>query len=91
MLVDLLVSVAVYACNNVFNHVQGACRELALVDVTEEKLKGEMMDLQHGQQFVKNITVKASSGWQTAYVLHPPIGPSVQTSKQSGKQASISL
>ncbi|XP_010003081.1 PREDICTED: L-lactate dehydrogenase B chain-like [Chaetura pelagica] len=31
---------------------KGLCDELALVDVLEDKLKGEMMDLQHGSLFL---------------------------------------
>ncbi|XP_010020786.1 PREDICTED: L-lactate dehydrogenase B chain isoform X2 [Nestor notabilis] len=32
---------------------KGLCDELALVDVLEDKLKGEMMDLQHGSLFLQ--------------------------------------
>ena len=39
---------------------QGIASELALVDVMADKLKGEMMDLQHGQAFLRRIKVKAS-------------------------------
>lgn len=42
---------------------QGICRELALVDVVEDKLKGELLDLQHGQRFVKNIDIQASTDY----------------------------
>ena len=28
----------------------------------EDKLKGEMLDLQHCQRFVKNVDIKASTG-----------------------------
>jgi malate/lactate dehydrogenase len=36
--------------------------EIALVDVVEDKLKGEMMDLQHGLSFLRNVRVNASTG-----------------------------
>ena len=36
--------------------------ELALVDAVENKLKGEMMDLQHGQAFLRTVRVRASTG-----------------------------
>jgi len=42
---------------------QGICREIALVDMLEDKLKGEMLDLQHCQRFVKNVDIKASSDY----------------------------
>lgn len=37
--------------------------ELALVDVIEDKLKGEMMDLQHGSLFLKTPKIVSSKGW----------------------------
>lgn len=37
--------------------VQELADELALVDVMEDKLKGEMMDLQHGSLFLKTKVV----------------------------------
>jgi len=37
--------------------------ELCLVDVMADKLKGEMMDLQHGLAFMKNCTIKASTDY----------------------------
>ena len=42
--------------------LQGVVSEIALVDVNEDKLQGEMMDLQHGQSFNQNVTIKASKG-----------------------------
>lgn len=42
--------------------VQGIISELALVDMVENKLKGEMMDLQHGQAFLRTVKVVASTG-----------------------------
>jgi len=35
---------------------------LALVDVMEDKLKGELMDLQHGLTFLHNVKISAGSG-----------------------------
>lgn len=37
--------------------------ELALVDVIEDKLKGEMMDLQHGSLFLKTPTIVADKDY----------------------------
>jgi L-lactate dehydrogenase len=42
---------------------KGIVRELALVDVLEDKLKGEMMDLQHGAALVHPITVKSGTDY----------------------------
>lgn len=36
--------------------------ELALVDVVADKLKGEMMDLQHGLTFLRNVNIQAGTG-----------------------------
>ncbi|XP_062346922.1 L-lactate dehydrogenase B chain isoform X2 [Cinclus cinclus] len=38
---------------------KGLCDELALVDVMEDKLKGEMMDLQHGSVFLHTHKIVA--------------------------------
>jgi L-lactate dehydrogenase len=35
---------------------------MALVDVMEDQLKGELMDLQHGLTFLDNIKIIAGSG-----------------------------
>ncbi|XP_064627408.1 L-lactate dehydrogenase-like [Lineus longissimus] len=43
--------------------LQGVASEICLVDVIKDKLHGEMMDLQHGQAFLKNVTVKASTDY----------------------------
>lgn len=40
---------------------QGVSNDVALVDVFENKLKGEMMDLQHGSNFLGNATISASA------------------------------
>lgn len=42
---------------------QGIISELALVDMVENKLKGEMMDLQHGQAFLRTVKVVASTDY----------------------------
>ncbi|XP_062402847.1 L-lactate dehydrogenase B-B chain [Sardina pilchardus] len=39
------------------------CDELALVDVMEDKLKGEMMDLQHGSLFLKTPKIVAGKDY----------------------------
>lgn len=41
---------------------QDLCDELALVDVMEDKLKGEAMDLQHGALFLKTHKIVADKG-----------------------------
>lgn len=35
---------------------------IAMVDTMADKLKGEMMDLQHGSAFMKNAKIQASTG-----------------------------
>jgi L-lactate dehydrogenase len=40
---------------------QNVSSDVALVDVFEDKLKGEMMDLQHGSNFLKNAKITAST------------------------------
>jgi L-lactate dehydrogenase len=42
---------------------QGVVSELALVDMAENKLKGEMMDLQHGQAFLRTVRVVAGTDY----------------------------
>nr|XP_019955392.1 PREDICTED: L-lactate dehydrogenase B chain-like [Paralichthys olivaceus] len=39
------------------------CDELALVDVMEDRLKGEMMDLQHGSLFLKTSKIVADKDY----------------------------
>lgn len=46
--------------------LQELADELALVDVMEDKLKGEMMDLQHGSLFLKTPKIVADKGKFTA-------------------------
>jgi L-lactate dehydrogenase len=41
---------------------QNVASELVLVDVVADKLKGEMMDLQHGLTFMKHARINASTG-----------------------------
>lgn len=45
-----------------FLRTQELADELALVDVMEDKLKGEMMDLQHGSLFLKTAKIAADKG-----------------------------
>ncbi|CAK1588091.1 unnamed protein product [Parnassius mnemosyne] len=42
---------------------QGVTNNIALVDVMEDKLKGEMMDLQHGSAFMRNSKIQASTDY----------------------------
>lgn len=42
--------------------LQELCDEMALVDVIEDKLKGEMMDLLHGSLFLKTPKIVADKG-----------------------------
>ena len=52
--------------------VQDLCDELALVDVMVDKLKGEVMDLQHGSLFLKTHKIVADKGERgSAYRVHP--------------------
>ena len=39
--------------------VQGVCNELALTDVAEDKLRGELLDLRHGLSFLRNVKIDA--------------------------------
>lgn len=43
---------------------QNVSTDVALVDVVADKLKGEMLDLQHGSAFMKNAKVKASTDYE---------------------------
>ncbi|XP_046390876.1 L-lactate dehydrogenase isoform X2 [Ischnura elegans] len=45
---------------------QNIASEIALVDVMADKLKGEMMDLQHGLTFLKNIKVTAGTDYSVS-------------------------
>lgn len=40
---------------------QNVSSDVALIDVFENKLKGELMDLQHGSNFLKNAKISAST------------------------------
>jgi len=40
--------------------VQGICNELALTDVAEDKLRGELLDLRHGVPFLRNVKIDAA-------------------------------
>lgn len=46
---------------------QDLCDELALIDVMEDKLKGEAMDLQHGSLFLKTQKIVADKGTTTTF------------------------
>lgn len=48
--------------NNIVYILQYISDEIALVDVVADKLKGEMMDLQHGSCFMKSPKINASTG-----------------------------
>ncbi|VEL14942.1 unnamed protein product [Protopolystoma xenopodis] len=37
--------------------VKGVCGEIALVDVLADKIQGEVLDMQHGMQFIKHCSV----------------------------------
>lgn len=41
---------------------QNVSSEIVLVDVMQDKLNGEMLDLQHGSAFLKNAHINASTG-----------------------------
>uniref|UniRef100_A0A914RVZ9 Lactate/malate dehydrogenase N-terminal domain-containing protein n=1 Tax=Parascaris equorum TaxID=6256 RepID=A0A914RVZ9_PAREQ len=43
---------------------QNIASEICLVDVVADKLKGEMMDLQHGLAFTRHCTVKADTDYK---------------------------
>lgn len=40
---------------------QGVSKEVCLIDVCADKLQGELMDLQHGSNFLKNPQITAST------------------------------
>jgi malate/lactate dehydrogenase len=42
---------------------------MTLVDVMEDKLKGELMDLQHGLTFLDNMKITAGSGNQSKFTI----------------------
>ena len=44
------------------SRAQHIASEIALVDVVEDKLKGEVYDMQHGQAFTRGCTVKGDTG-----------------------------
>ena len=46
---------------------QGVATDFALVDMISDKLRGEMMDLQHGSQFIKRCNIQASTGESFRY------------------------
>ncbi|CAK7289008.1 L-lactate dehydrogenase B chain [Vulpes lagopus] len=50
--------------------------ELALVDVLEDKLKGEMMDLQHGSLFLQTPKIVANKDYSVTAGVHQQEGES---------------
>ena len=52
------------AINLLFNLglLQDLADELALVDVVEDKLRGEMLDLQHGSLFLRTPKIVSGKG-----------------------------
>lgn len=61
---------------NLFQHCvfcgQDLCDEMALVDVMEDRLKGEMMDLQHGSLFLKTPKIVSDKGQILELYSYPP-------------------
>ena len=53
--------------------MKGLADELALVDVMEDKLKGEMMDLQHGSLFLKTPKIVSSKDYSVTANAKPVI------------------
>ncbi|CAJ0605956.1 unnamed protein product [Cylicocyclus nassatus] len=43
---------------------QNVCSELCLIDMFENKVQGEMMDLQHGQSFIGRCIIKADTKYE---------------------------
>lgn len=41
---------------------QNVTTDLALVDANGDRLQGELLDLQHGSQFIRNAKIQASTG-----------------------------
>lgn len=54
-----------YSSRNIFriSLSQNISSDLALVDMMEDKLKGEMLDLQHGSSFLRNAKINASTDY----------------------------
>uniref|UniRef100_A0A4D5R8X2 L-lactate dehydrogenase n=1 Tax=Scolopendra viridis TaxID=118503 RepID=A0A4D5R8X2_SCOVI len=42
---------------------QGIASEIALVDMVADKLRGEMLDMQHGLTFLRNVKIEASTDY----------------------------
>ncbi|XP_068134457.1 L-lactate dehydrogenase B chain-like isoform X2 [Hyperolius riggenbachi] len=45
---------------------RGLCDELALVDILEDKLRGELLDLQHGSLFLKTTKIVADKDYSVS-------------------------
>lgn len=48
--------------------LQRQCTDVVFVDVVKDKLKGEVMDLQHGSLFLDNIKVHEGKGEDLATI-----------------------
>lgn len=49
--------------------LQNVSSDVTLIDVNEKKLKGELMDLQHGSAFLKSARITAGTGkWLKFYM-----------------------
>jgi malate/lactate dehydrogenase len=57
-----MVHIKCYVLKRSLKSFQNVASELVLVDVVADKLKGEMMDLQHGLTFMKHARINASTG-----------------------------
>lgn len=51
---------------------QDLADELALVDVMEDRLKGEVMDLQHGSLFLKTAKIVGDKGQRSSRLCDHP-------------------
>lgn len=57
-----LKSINAYYRINVKYFLKSVSSEIVLIDVMQDKLTGEMLDLQHGSAFMKNAKINASVG-----------------------------
>lgn len=58
-----LVTKSIIVTHICFLRSQNVSSDVVLVDVMADKLKGEMMDLQHGSAFLKNAKINASTDY----------------------------
>jgi L-lactate dehydrogenase len=47
--------------------LKGICNELVLTDINEDRLRGEMMDLQQGLAFLRNVHIDASKDLRVSH------------------------